>query len=109
MVLECIEGLAECEASTSNLRRIQLKDSVKEVEDYLKTYSSAGMDISCRSPKMLRVESLRDHPLIKYGFNTIERSTHADIANSNNLVTARNELMRTIAEKEELIKNYRAM
>ncbi|GJR64792.1 hypothetical protein Tco_0010857 [Tanacetum coccineum] len=40
------EGLAECKASASNLRRIQVKDIVKEVEDYLKTYSSARMDIS---------------------------------------------------------------
>ncbi|GKB30001.1 putative reverse transcriptase domain-containing protein [Tanacetum coccineum] len=39
-------GLAECKASASNLRRIQVKDIVKEVEDHLKTYSSAGMDIS---------------------------------------------------------------
>nr|GEZ96014.1 hypothetical protein [Tanacetum cinerariifolium] len=39
------EGLAESKASTSNLRRIQVKDIVKEVEDYLKTYSSAEMDI----------------------------------------------------------------
>ncbi|GJW11783.1 hypothetical protein Tco_1577610 [Tanacetum coccineum] len=31
----------------SNLRRIQVKDIVKEVEDHLKTYSSAGMDIGC--------------------------------------------------------------
>ncbi|GKC17822.1 Toll/interleukin-1 receptor domain-containing protein [Tanacetum coccineum] len=30
-----IEGLAECKASASNLRRIQVKDIVKEVEDYL--------------------------------------------------------------------------
>ncbi|GJS44126.1 hypothetical protein Tco_0569169 [Tanacetum coccineum] len=30
----------------SNLKRIQLKDIVKKVEDYLKTYLSAGMDIS---------------------------------------------------------------
>ncbi|GJZ37116.1 ribonuclease H-like domain-containing protein [Tanacetum coccineum] len=30
----------------SNLRRIQVKDIVKEVEDYLKTYSLAGIDIS---------------------------------------------------------------
>ncbi|GJU16877.1 hypothetical protein Tco_1144843 [Tanacetum coccineum] len=30
----------------TNLRRIQVKGIVKEVEDYLKTYSSAGMDIS---------------------------------------------------------------
>ncbi|GJU49095.1 hypothetical protein Tco_1218650 [Tanacetum coccineum] len=41
------ERLSECEASESNVRRIQVKDIVKEVEDYLKTYSSVGMDISC--------------------------------------------------------------
>ncbi|GJU47659.1 hypothetical protein Tco_1204925 [Tanacetum coccineum] len=41
-----VEGLAECKASARNLRRIQVKDIVKEVEDHLKTYSSAGMDIS---------------------------------------------------------------
>ncbi|GJV86991.1 hypothetical protein Tco_1530929 [Tanacetum coccineum] len=44
---EVMKGLSECEASESNVRRIQVKDIVKEVEDYLKTYSSAGMDISC--------------------------------------------------------------
>ncbi|GKA14805.1 probable 2-oxoglutarate-dependent dioxygenase AOP1 [Tanacetum coccineum] len=42
-----IEGLVECKASASNLRRIQVKDIVMEVEDHLKTYSSVGMNISC--------------------------------------------------------------
>ncbi|GJY18010.1 hypothetical protein Tco_0389501 [Tanacetum coccineum] len=41
-----MKGLSECKALESNIRRIQVKDIVKEVEDYLKTYSSAGMDIS---------------------------------------------------------------
>nr|GEU42796.1 retrovirus-related Pol polyprotein from transposon TNT 1-94 [Tanacetum cinerariifolium] len=41
-----MKGLAECKASVSNLRRIQVKDIVKEVKDYLKTYSSTVMDIS---------------------------------------------------------------
>ncbi|GJY09381.1 hypothetical protein Tco_0377566, partial [Tanacetum coccineum] len=41
-----MKGLSECEALERNARRIQLKDIVKEVKDYLKTYSSAGMDIS---------------------------------------------------------------
>nr|GEV05574.1 retrovirus-related Pol polyprotein from transposon TNT 1-94 [Tanacetum cinerariifolium] len=41
-----IKGLSECRASESNIRRIQVKDIVKKVEDYLKTYSSAGIDIS---------------------------------------------------------------
>ncbi|GKD74458.1 hypothetical protein Tco_1332740, partial [Tanacetum coccineum] len=41
-----VKGLSECKASESNFRCIQVKDIVKEVKDYLKTYSSAGMDIS---------------------------------------------------------------
>ncbi|GJS65393.1 hypothetical protein Tco_0679957 [Tanacetum coccineum] len=41
-----MEGLSECKASESNVRRIQVKDIVKEVEDHLKTYSLAEMDIS---------------------------------------------------------------
>ncbi|GJW58239.1 retrovirus-related pol polyprotein from transposon TNT 1-94 [Tanacetum coccineum] len=41
-----LKGLSECKASEGNFRRIQVKDIVKEVEDHLKTYSSAGMDIS---------------------------------------------------------------
>ncbi|GJY09384.1 hypothetical protein Tco_0377569 [Tanacetum coccineum] len=41
-----MKGLSECEASESNIRRIQVKDIVKEVKDYLKTYSLAEMDIS---------------------------------------------------------------
>ncbi|GKD02465.1 hypothetical protein Tco_1177439, partial [Tanacetum coccineum] len=44
--IEVMKGLFECKASESNVRRIQVKDIVKEVEDPLKTYSSAGMDIS---------------------------------------------------------------
>nr|GEU34432.1 aluminum-activated malate transporter 12-like [Tanacetum cinerariifolium] len=36
-----------CKALESNIRRIRVTDIVKEVEDYLNTYSSAGMDISC--------------------------------------------------------------
>ncbi|GJS45143.1 hypothetical protein Tco_0595264 [Tanacetum coccineum] len=41
-----VKGLSECKASESNIKCIQVKDIIKEVEDHLKTYSSAGMDIS---------------------------------------------------------------
>ncbi|GKD28360.1 hypothetical protein Tco_1239138 [Tanacetum coccineum] len=41
-----VKGLSECKASESNIRYIQVRDIVKEVEDHLKTYSSDGMDIS---------------------------------------------------------------
>nr|GEV54474.1 hypothetical protein [Tanacetum cinerariifolium] len=40
-----IKGLADGKASVRNLKDIQIKDIVKEVKDYLKTYSSAEMDI----------------------------------------------------------------
>ncbi|GJW43507.1 hypothetical protein Tco_0072306, partial [Tanacetum coccineum] len=41
-----MKRLSEYKASESNIRRIRVKDIVKEVEDYLKTYSSVKMDIS---------------------------------------------------------------
>nr|GEU71409.1 hypothetical protein [Tanacetum cinerariifolium] len=57
-------GLAKYKASVSNLRRIQVKDIGKEVEDHSKTYSSAGMDISlyvegirCGSKESLRLSN----------------------------------------------------
>ncbi|GKE75391.1 hypothetical protein Tco_1537432 [Tanacetum coccineum] len=40
-----IKGFVDGKASASNLKDIQVKDIVKEVEDYLKTYSSAEIDI----------------------------------------------------------------
>ncbi|GJS96837.1 hypothetical protein Tco_0803805 [Tanacetum coccineum] len=40
-----IKGLADSIASASNLRDIQVRDIVKKVEDYLKTYLPAEMDI----------------------------------------------------------------
>ncbi|GJW69528.1 hypothetical protein Tco_0126445 [Tanacetum coccineum] len=50
-----MKGLFECKASESNIRRIRVKDIVKEVEDYLQTYTSAEMDISCMNPRKLQV------------------------------------------------------
>ncbi|GJY25882.1 hypothetical protein Tco_0400608, partial [Tanacetum coccineum] len=41
-----LDGMGFDTALASNLRRIQVKDIIKEVEDYLKTCSSARMDIS---------------------------------------------------------------
>nr|GEZ50826.1 hypothetical protein [Tanacetum cinerariifolium] len=41
-----MKGLSEFKALESNIRRIRVKDVIKEVKNYLKTYSSAGMDIS---------------------------------------------------------------
>ncbi|GKB96725.1 hypothetical protein Tco_0982862, partial [Tanacetum coccineum] len=47
-------------ASASNPNGIQVKDIVKEVEDYLKTYSSAGMDINWF---LVYLDGLEPYPL----------------------------------------------
>nr|GEU57553.1 retrovirus-related Pol polyprotein from transposon TNT 1-94 [Tanacetum cinerariifolium] len=41
-----MKGLSECKALESNIRHIRVKDIIKKVKDYLKTYSSVRMDIS---------------------------------------------------------------
>ncbi|GJZ63336.1 ALP1-like protein [Tanacetum coccineum] len=56
--------LVECKVSASNLRCIQVKDIIKEVEDYLKTYSSAEMYISWLGGK-LNNTSWRDKKLFE--------------------------------------------
>ncbi|GKD97861.1 hypothetical protein Tco_1381758 [Tanacetum coccineum] len=57
--LKGCKGLPECKASVSNIRRIQVKDIVKEVEDCLKIYSSAGMNISsCPDKFACKLDSL---------------------------------------------------
>nr|GEV93869.1 hypothetical protein [Tanacetum cinerariifolium] len=43
---DVIKGLSECKASKSNFKCIRVKDIIKEIEYYLKKYSSAGMDIN---------------------------------------------------------------
>ncbi|GJX86663.1 retrovirus-related pol polyprotein from transposon TNT 1-94, partial [Tanacetum coccineum] len=60
-----VKGLSECKALESNIKRIQVKYVVKEVEDYLKTYSPAGMDInwsavsiSCPDKFVCKLDSL---------------------------------------------------
>ncbi|GJZ81134.1 hypothetical protein Tco_0646128 [Tanacetum coccineum] len=62
-----------------------------------------------RDPEMLRLEALGDHPLIKFGVTTMDKSARADMVNSQKLMSTRTDLMRTIVEKEELLRSYRAM
>nr|GEV56797.1 retrovirus-related Pol polyprotein from transposon TNT 1-94 [Tanacetum cinerariifolium] len=50
-----MKGLSKCKALESNIRRIRVKDIVREVKDYLKTYSSARMDISWKMENLNEV------------------------------------------------------
>nr|GEU97537.1 hypothetical protein [Tanacetum cinerariifolium] len=62
-----------------------------------------------RDLEMLRLEALGEHPLIKFSVNTMDKSARTDMMNSQNFMSTRIDLMRTIVEKEELLKNYRAV
>ncbi|GJW20504.1 hypothetical protein Tco_0031126 [Tanacetum coccineum] len=60
-----------------------------------------------RDPEMLRLEVLGEHPLIKFGVTTMDKSARTDMMNSQNLMSTRTDLMGTIAEKEELLRSYK--
>ncbi|GJS42148.1 hypothetical protein Tco_0567191 [Tanacetum coccineum] len=62
-----------------------------------------------REPKMLRLEALENHPLIKFGVTTMDKLVRVDMMNSQNLMSTRTDLMRTIAKNEELLRSYRAI
>ncbi|GJT44242.1 hypothetical protein Tco_0952957 [Tanacetum coccineum] len=62
-----------------------------------------------RDPEMLRLEAHGNHPLIKFGVTTMDKSARTDMINSQILMSTRTDLMRTIAEKEELLRSFKAM
>lgn len=65
--------------------------------------------IARRRGEINRVRALPDHPLVDYGRYILERMTGADMRNSLQLLAARNEMLRSMAEKQESINNYNEM
>ncbi|GJU65660.1 hypothetical protein Tco_1247495 [Tanacetum coccineum] len=62
-----------------------------------------------RRTEINRLKSLPDHPLIDYGRYALERMAGADMRNTTSLKMARDELLRSMEEKQEFIKNYKEM
>ncbi|GKC36715.1 hypothetical protein Tco_1399385 [Tanacetum coccineum] len=62
-----------------------------------------------RRPEINRLMALPDHPLIDYGRYALESMTGADMRKASYLKMARDELLRSMEEKRELIKNYKEM
>nr|GEX34086.1 transposase, MuDR, MULE transposase domain protein [Tanacetum cinerariifolium] len=56
-----------------------------------------------------RLKSLPDHPLIYYARYALKRMTGADMRNASYLKMVRDELLRSMEEKREFIKNYKEM
>ncbi|GKC58485.1 hypothetical protein Tco_1086083 [Tanacetum coccineum] len=62
-----------------------------------------------RRPEINRLMSLPDHPLIDYGRYALDRMTGANMRNDSYLKMVRDELLRSMEEKQEFIKNYKEM
>ncbi|GJS59943.1 retrovirus-related pol polyprotein from transposon TNT 1-94, partial [Tanacetum coccineum] len=95
-----VKGLSECKTLESNVRRIQVKDIVKEVEDHLKTYSSARMYISWIVGKILT-----DHAL-SYAFTAtpdVPAFYIQQLLRTVKQVPNANESIRFMVEKKDII------
>ncbi|GKB19181.1 hypothetical protein Tco_0853104 [Tanacetum coccineum] len=77
----------EPDARLSILRRLQEKLEVEvALANNLVDALTRFLDqMHSRGPKMMRVDSLPNNPLINYGLHTQQRTTGADMRNSNNL------------------------
>nr|GEV35094.1 transposase, MuDR, MULE transposase domain protein [Tanacetum cinerariifolium] len=62
-----------------------------------------------RKPEINGFKSLPDHLFIDYGRYALERMTESDMRNATTLKMARDELLRSMVEKQEFIKNYKEM
>ncbi|GJS64076.1 hypothetical protein Tco_0678640 [Tanacetum coccineum] len=62
-----------------------------------------------RRPEINRLMTLPDHPLIEYGRYTLGCMTRADMKKATYLKMVRDELLRSMEEKRQLIKNYKEM
>ncbi|GJY33573.1 hypothetical protein Tco_0418042 [Tanacetum coccineum] len=68
------------------------------------------LQMRSRAEEETRVHSLPlDQPLNSYGLRTLLMSSESDTRITTALKAAREEVMRIINEKQELINNYRAI
>nr|GEW84516.1 hypothetical protein [Tanacetum cinerariifolium] len=62
-----------------------------------------------RKPEINRLMTLLAHPLIEYGSYALRCMTEADMKKATYLKMVWDELLRSMEEKRELIKNYKEM
>ncbi|GJV65034.1 hypothetical protein Tco_1475862 [Tanacetum coccineum] len=62
-----------------------------------------------RRPEINRLVTLSDHPLIEYGRYALGCMTRANMKKATYLKMARDELLRSMEEKRQLIKNHKEM
>ncbi|GJZ91479.1 hypothetical protein Tco_0663406 [Tanacetum coccineum] len=78
-------------------------------EQILSLMHRFGDRFTNRRPKINRLNSLPDDPLIEYGRYALGCMTRSDMKKAAYLKSVRDELLRSMEEKRQLIANYREM
>ncbi|GKD50266.1 hypothetical protein Tco_1279242 [Tanacetum coccineum] len=90
------------------LQEAHVEEACLEEQILILMHSFTDRFTNCR-PEINRLNSLPDHPLIEYGHYTLGCMTGADMKKATYLKMVRDELLRSMEEKRQLIKNYKEM
>ncbi|GKC42900.1 bulb-type lectin domain-containing protein [Tanacetum coccineum] len=75
-------------------------------EEMMNLFRHFADRIRLRRPEIFMLGLQPDNPLVDHGREGLERLTGADMRNANNVMLAKNELLRSMTKKEEFIGNY---
>ncbi|GJY37385.1 hypothetical protein Tco_0422763 [Tanacetum coccineum] len=99
--LGCMTGVDMKKAAYLKMVRDELLRSMKEKRELIKNNKEM--------PGINRLMTLQDHPLIEYGGYALGCMTGVDMKKAAYLKMVRDELLRSMKEKRELIKNNKEM
>ncbi|GKB94096.1 hypothetical protein Tco_0980233 [Tanacetum coccineum] len=78
-------------------------------EEMLNLFSRFLERVRLRRSEIIRLGSQPDNPLVDHGREILEGLTRAGMRNAMQMLGARHELQRSMAEKVVMITNYRQM
>ncbi|GJW56039.1 hypothetical protein Tco_0102770 [Tanacetum coccineum] len=104
-------------ATSPNDVRVQVIMKIREEmdmevaleEEMLNLFTRFLERIRLRRSEIIRLGSQPDNPLVDHGRELLERLTGADMRNAMQMMGARHELQRSLAEKVVMITHYRQM
>ncbi|GJZ12963.1 hypothetical protein Tco_0548193 [Tanacetum coccineum] len=102
--------------SANDARKTIVSNLQRELEAEATLVNTMLGNLTCYSEQMrireIQITMLQNMPtmsLNSYGLHALLMTHEADIRTTNNLIRARQELLRSIAEKQNFINNYRAI
>ncbi|GKA96228.1 hypothetical protein Tco_0818323 [Tanacetum coccineum] len=92
----------------SNLQR-ELEAEATLANTMLGNLTRYSEQMRIREIQITMLQNMPTMSLNSYGLHALLMTHEADIRTTNNLIRARQELLRSIAEKQNFINNYRAI